>query len=159
MDYIVRSNCGAELNEYVRMHKAQVKEAEKIVFAPTSVELEADIARSLVESDTLEFLKRRYMDMPFSQGDTAIFNMFGSEIPLVVIEQNPPEPVKVGEDTTVQVDTSRVIIKTHHPPKKRYSEQEIEEIVDCLDIRLAKGEITEQTYRLVKTKWEQRSKE
>lgn len=96
MDGIVRRNSGVALNEYVLVRPAEVKEAQSIVFAPTDVRLSVD-------EDFVNFVKRRFMDMPFREGDMTLLSIFGSAVPLVVVRARPHGGVKVSEETAVQV--------------------------------------------------------
>src|SRR5436309_7502839 len=62
MDGLLRRNAGVALNEYITIKKAEVKDAQTIVFAPTDVRLSVD-------EEFVGFVKRRFMDMPFMEGD------------------------------------------------------------------------------------------
>ena len=96
MDGIIRRNSGVALNEYVTIKKAAVKEAQNVVFAPTDVRLSVD-------EDFMGFVKRRFMDMPFMEGDMTLLSIFGSSVPLVVVRCRPHGPVKISEPTAIQV--------------------------------------------------------
>jgi transitional endoplasmic reticulum ATPase len=96
MDGLIRRNAGVALNEYVSVRKADVKEAQAIVFAPTDVRLSVD-------EEFVSFVKRRFMDMPFIEGDMTLLSIFGSAVPLVVTRTRPHGPVKITEAAHVQV--------------------------------------------------------
>lgn len=96
MDGLIRRNAGVALNEYVNIRKAEVKEAQSIVFAPTDVRL-------TVDEEFIGFAKRRFMDMPFIEGDMVLLSIFGSAIPLLVTKIRPHGPVKITEATDVRV--------------------------------------------------------
>jgi transitional endoplasmic reticulum ATPase len=96
MDGLIRRNSGVALNEYVSVRKADVKEAQAIVFAPTDVRLSVD-------EEFVSFVKRRFMDMPFIEGDMTLLSIFGSAVPLVVTRTRPHGPVKISEAAHVQV--------------------------------------------------------
>ena len=96
MDGIVRRNAGVALNEYVIIRPADVKGAQNIVFAPTDVRLSVD-------EDFVNFVKRRFMDMPFREGDMTLLSIFGSAVPLVVVRGRPHGAIKISEETAVQV--------------------------------------------------------
>src|SRR6266699_5625109 len=76
MDGLLRKNAGVALNEYVTLKKAEVKDSQTIVFAPTDVRLSVD-------DEFVSFVKRRFMDMPFVEGDMTLLNIFGSSVPLI----------------------------------------------------------------------------
>jgi transitional endoplasmic reticulum ATPase len=96
MDGLIRRNSGVALNEYVSVRKADVKDAQAIVFAPTDVRLSVD-------EEFVSFVKRRFMDMPFIEGDMTLLSIFGSAVPLIVTRTRPHGPVKIIETCHVQV--------------------------------------------------------
>ena len=96
MDGLLRRNAGVALNEYVNVRKGEVKEAQSIIFSPTDVRLNID-------DEFVGFVKRRFMDMPFVEGDTAMLSIFGSAVPLVVTRTKPKGPVRITEESVVQV--------------------------------------------------------
>jgi transitional endoplasmic reticulum ATPase len=96
MDGLIRRNAGVALNEYVSVKKAEVKDAQAIVFAPTDVRLSVD-------EEFVSFVKRRFMDMPFIEGDMTLLSIFGSAVPLIVTRTRPHGAVKIGEASHVQV--------------------------------------------------------
>src|SRR5713226_1608542 len=69
MDGLLRRNAGVALNEYVTIKKAEVKDSQTIVFAPTDVRLSVD-------EEFVAFVKRRFMDVPFVEGDMTLLNIF-----------------------------------------------------------------------------------
>ncbi len=96
MDGLIRRNAGVALNEYVSVKKAEVKDAQAVVFAPTDVRLSVD-------EEFVSFVKRRFMDMPFIEGDMTLLSIFGSAVPLIVTRTRPHGAVKIGETSHVQV--------------------------------------------------------
>ena len=96
MDGFIRRNAGVALNEYVNVRKADVKEAQEIVFAPSDVRL-------TVDDEFVNFVKRRFMDMPFIEGDMTLLSIFGSAVPLTVTRTRPRGPVKITATVHVQV--------------------------------------------------------
>src|SRR5256712_2803682 len=96
MDGLLRRNAGVALNEYVTIRKAEVKDAQTIVFAPTDVRLSVD-------EEFVGFVKRRFMDMPFVEGDMTLLSIFGSAVPLIATRTRPHGPVKIVEPSVVQV--------------------------------------------------------
>jgi len=96
MDGLIRRNAGVALNEYVTIRKCEVRDAQSLVFAPTDVRLSVD-------EEFVSFVKRRFMDMPFMEGDMTLLSIFGSAVPLVVTRARPHGPVKITETTSIQV--------------------------------------------------------
>src|SRR2546425_2188773 len=96
MDGLLRRKAGVALNEYITIKKAEVKDSQTIVFAPTDVRLSVD-------EEFVGFVKRRFMDMPFVEGDMTLLSIFGSAVPLIATRTRPHGPVKITESTVVQV--------------------------------------------------------
>jgi transitional endoplasmic reticulum ATPase len=96
MDGLIRRNTGVALNEYVTIRKGEVKDAHTIVFAPTDVRLNVD-------DEFVSFVKRRFMDMPFMEGDMALLSVFGSAVPLIVARTKPKGAVRIVENCAVNV--------------------------------------------------------
>jgi transitional endoplasmic reticulum ATPase len=96
MDGLIRRNTGVALNEYINVNNGQVNDAQAIIFAPTDVRLNVD-------DEFINFVKRRFMDMPFMEGDMALLSVFGSAVPLIVSRTKPKGAVKIIESTAVNV--------------------------------------------------------
>jgi len=96
MDGLIRRNAGVALNEYVSAKKAEVKDAQAILFAPTDVRLNVD-------EEFVSFVKRRFMDMPFVEGDMTLLATFGSAVSIIVTRTSPHGAVKIDETSQVQV--------------------------------------------------------
>ncbi len=96
IDGLLRRNAGVALNEFVSIKKAEVKDSQTIVFAPSDVRLSVD-------EEFVSFVKRRFMAMPFVEGDMTLLNIFGSAVPLTTTRTRPHGPVRITESTLVQV--------------------------------------------------------
>jgi len=96
IDGLLRRNAGVALNEFITIKKAEVHDSQTIVFAPTDVRLSVD-------DEFVSFVKRRFMDMPFIEGDMTLLSIFGSSVPLLATRTRPHGPVKVTESTVLQV--------------------------------------------------------
>jgi transitional endoplasmic reticulum ATPase len=96
IDGLLRRNSGVALNEFITIKKAEVHDSQTIVFAPTDVRLSVD-------DEFVSFVKRRFMDMPFMEGDMTLLSIFGSSVPLIATRTRPHGPVKVTESTVLQV--------------------------------------------------------
>src|SRR6266851_605382 len=71
-------------------------QGQTIVFAPTDVRLSVD-------EEFVGFVKRRFMDMPFVEGDMTLLSIFGSAVPLIATRTRPHGSVKITEASVVQV--------------------------------------------------------
>jgi len=96
IDGLLRRNAGVAINEFVSIKKAEVKDSHTIAFAPSDVRLSVD-------EEFLSFVKRRFMAMPFVEGDMTLLNIFGSAVPLTTTRTRPHGPVRITESTLVQV--------------------------------------------------------
>ncbi len=96
IDGLLRRNAGVALSEFITIKKAEVHDSQTIVFAPTDVRLSVD-------DEFVAFVKRRFMDMPFLEGDMTVLSIFGSSVPLIATRTRPHGPVKVTEATVLQV--------------------------------------------------------
>src|SRR5213594_4404467 len=96
IDGLLRRNAGVALNEFITIKKAEVHDSQTIVFAPTDVRLSVD-------DEFVSFVKRRFMDMPFMEGDMTLLSIFGSSVPLLATRTRPHGPVNVTESTVLQV--------------------------------------------------------
>jgi transitional endoplasmic reticulum ATPase len=96
IDGLLRRNAGVALSEFITIKKAEVHDSQTIVFAPTDVRLSVD-------DEFVAFVKRRFMDMPFVEGDMTVLSIFGSSVPLIATRTRPHGPVKVTESTVLQV--------------------------------------------------------
>ena len=96
IDGLLRRNAGVALNEFITIKKAEVHDSQTIVFAPTDVRLSVD-------DEFVSFVKRRFMDMPFMEGDMTLLSIFGSSVPLIATRTRPHGAVKVTESTVLQV--------------------------------------------------------
>ena len=96
IDGLLRRNAGVALNEFITIKKAEVHDSQTIVFAPTDVRLSVD-------DEFVSFVKRRFMDMPFIEGDMTLLSIFGSSVPLIATRTRPHGAVKVTESTVLQV--------------------------------------------------------
>ena len=97
MDGLLRKNADAEVGEYVSVQKACVKGGESIVFALTTN------VRLNVDDELISFVRRRFMDLPFVEGDMAMFFIFGKAHSLVVKRTRPCGPVKMTPMTRIEV--------------------------------------------------------
>jgi len=96
IDGLLRRNAGVAINEFVSIKKAEVKDSQTVAFAPSDVRLSVD-------EEFLSFVKRRFMAMPFVEGDMTLLNIFGSAVPLTTTRTRPHGPVRITESTLVQV--------------------------------------------------------
>jgi len=95
MDGLLRQNAGVGLGDRVQIHKAEVKEAKKIVLAPNQPSRYAPGFDQLV--------KKYLMGKPLLRGDVLSINLFGTPFPFAVAQTLPQAIVLVSETTEVQL--------------------------------------------------------
>jgi len=96
IDGLLRKNAGVAINEYVAIRKADVKLAQSITLAPIDMRLNVD-------SDFVNFVKSRLLEMPLVEGDSVYVVILGSAIPFTVVKARPHGIMKVTPATTLQV--------------------------------------------------------
>ncbi len=96
MDGVIRRNAGVSLSDKVIVRRAIVSKAEKIVFAPATMNVNLDIA---FES----FVKRKLVGYPLSEKDTVMIPVLGKAIPFVIKSTNPDGIVLITNETVLEV--------------------------------------------------------
>jgi len=112
MDGLIQRNAGTMLGQVVEVRKAEVMAAQKITFAPTDVRLSVD-------EEFIEFVERRFMNMPFMGGDMVPLSLFGTAVPLEVIATQPRGAVKITEATAVHVRSEPIQALPKGPDSKK----------------------------------------
>ncbi|MBU0585932.1 AAA family ATPase, partial [Candidatus Micrarchaeota archaeon] len=97
MDGILRQNSGIGLGDRLRVEKAEVKKAKKVILAPAK-----DTIR--VSSGFDQYVKRKLIGKGMLKGNILPLGVFGTAIPLVVSQVVPQAAVVVGENTEVKVN-------------------------------------------------------
>jgi len=94
MDGLIRQNSGVGVGDFVKVVKAkEVKEAKKILFAPTQA------MRFAV--DFPDYVKRRLINMPIAKGDKVVIGGLGTPLILQAIKVMPPGITQITEQTTI----------------------------------------------------------
>ncbi|MCD6264154.1 CDC48 family AAA ATPase [Candidatus Bathyarchaeota archaeon] len=96
IDGFIRKNCGASLNEYVTVKKAEVDYATYVKLAPVDI-------RISVDTDFVRFVKDRLIDRPVTRGDTVLIMMLGHSVPFLVVNTRPSGIVKIAPTTEVNI--------------------------------------------------------
>jgi transitional endoplasmic reticulum ATPase len=169
MDGIIRKNSKTGIGEIIKVRRAQVKEAKKVIIAPARkgivIRASPDIfkqgllGRAVVKGDIVSLggSKRRrstLMESPFFESD--IFNIldesmmgFGfGDIKFVVADTNPKQPVIISDTTEVVFNPEAVEIKEELFPEVAYEDigglgDEIKKIREMVELPLKHPEIFE----------------
>ncbi|AMQ19316.1 CDC48 family AAA ATPase [Thermococcus peptonophilus] len=100
MDGTIRKNAGVGLGDEVTVRKADVKEAKKVIVAPTEpIRFGADF---------VEWLHSRLVGRPVVRGDYIKIGILGQELTFVVTATTPAGIVQITEFTDFQVSEKPV---------------------------------------------------
>ncbi|MDX1611771.1 MAG: AAA family ATPase, partial [Candidatus Thermoplasmatota archaeon] len=147
MDGLIRDNAGVGIGDKVRVHKAQVSPANKIVLAPV-----------IEEGQKLQFgagiegvVKRGLFKRPVTKGDTVIvpgIALIGRALPFIVIDLNPTGTVQVTESTEIVIREEAVSEAELHAPKITYEDvgglrEELTKVREMIELPLKHPELFE----------------
>ncbi|MEM4254812.1 MAG: CDC48 family AAA ATPase [Candidatus Norongarragalinales archaeon] len=93
MDGILRQNASVGLGDRVKISKAEIKAAKKIILAPNQ--------HSRYAPGFNEYVKRNLVGKPLAKGDTLLISVMGSSFPFAVAQTLPTGLVQVSEETEV----------------------------------------------------------
>ncbi len=101
MDGYQRQNAGVALGDKISIKKAEVKEAKKLVLAPT---------QPMKYSPGFDqFVKRKLIGRPLTRGNMVIVGTLGTSFPLIAIVVQPAAGIAVvGESTELQLKEEAV---------------------------------------------------
>ena len=92
MDGWTRKNAGVSLGDRVKVRKTQVRPANIVKLAPTSITL-------AVDENFATYIKKRLYDRPLLEGDVVQVPVLGQVIPFTVISTKPAGPVIITDNT------------------------------------------------------------
>ena len=95
MDGILRQNVEVSLGDRVRVRKAKVSDAKKVILAPTQ-----SIRFSVGFGD---FVKRRLIGRAVNAGDKIVVGVLGTTLPFIVVQTVPRGIVRISEVTKLIV--------------------------------------------------------
>ena len=91
MDGYLRQNTGVGLGDKLTVRKAELKEAKKVVLAPT---------QPMKYSPGFDqFVKKKMIGRALNRGDTIFIGVFGTSFPLIAAVVQPAGIVMVNENT------------------------------------------------------------
>lgn len=96
IDGFTRKNAGVSINEYVVVGKAKVENATSIVLAPIGMHLNVD-------EDFTNFVKNRFMERTFIEGDSTLVMMLGHPVQFIVTDTDPCGIVRITLDTNLEI--------------------------------------------------------
>nr|QNO54434.1 VCP-like ATPase [Methanosarcinales archaeon ANME-1 ERB7] len=139
MDGILRQNVGIGLGEKVAIESVHAKEAKKLVLAPK------EPIRYSIGFD--EYIKKRLVGKPVLKGNLLPVGIFGTAIPLVVMQTVPQGPVSITENTEVRIK-KEVVKEVTNIPSITYDDvgglkDEMQKIREMIELPLRHPEIFE----------------
>ncbi|HEV8360355.1 MAG TPA: CDC48 family AAA ATPase [Candidatus Thermoplasmatota archaeon] len=121
MDGLIRDNAGVSIGDKVRVRKADVSPANRIVLAPV-----IDEGQKLQFGSGIEgVVKRGLFKRPVTKGDTVIvpgIALIGRALPFIVVDVNPAGIVQITENTEVHIREEAVSETELHAPKITYED-------------------------------------
>jgi len=138
IDGFIRKNCGASINEFVTVKKADAEYATSIKLAPVDI-------RISVDNDFVRFVKDRLIDRPCARGDTLLIMMLGHSVPFMVVNTRPNGIVKISPTTDITI-LSEPVPEMEMPSRTTYEDiggldDEIKRIREMVELPLRHPEI------------------
>ena len=96
MDGRIRKNAGVGLGDKVEVSKADPKTAKQVILAPTYVPFQPDTKYE-------EFIKRRLLNNPITEGDIVAIPIIGRAIPFKVLKIKPEGVVIIRGNTILKI--------------------------------------------------------
>jgi len=168
IDGLVRRNAGTGIGDMVKVRKAEVKEARKVVLAPAE--------EGIILRISPEILKRKLYMRPVTKGDIVVpssvvsrrtsfdsifeelfrdfgmdmsgtpFSGLGMEMKLVVVRTVPDGIVRIGEATEIEVKEKAVKIEERKIPSVTYEDigglhEEVKKIREMIEYPMRHPEL------------------
>ena len=169
MDGIIRKNAKTSIGELVRIRKALVKEAKKVVIAParkgivirasSEIFKQGLLGRAVVKGDIVSLggarrRKTTMMNNPFfdedifSILDESMMGIGFGDIKFVVVDTNPKQAVIILDQTEIEFRSEAVEIEEERVPDITYEdvgglEDEIKKVREMVELPLKHPEIFE----------------
>ncbi|PIU02962.1 MAG: AAA family ATPase [Candidatus Diapherotrites archaeon CG09_land_8_20_14_0_10_32_12] len=136
MDGILRHNAGTSLDEEVELKKVELKEAKKMLLAPTQ-----EISFS---ADFVDYVKEKILNMPLLVENSLLINVLGTQLQLIVTKMEP-SPGRITWDTDLKIADKpmKVAEKTKGIRYENIGglEKEIEAIREMVEIPMKNPEV------------------
>ncbi len=166
IDGLVRKNCDASIGEFVKVRKADVKEAKKVTLAPAQKGFMLHISPNLLRQNLFMrpmkkgdiittspvFKTRTKNNDVFSQffgiNIEEVFMPMGTEMKLVVVSTNPGEITQISDMTEVELKPEAVEIEETKLPSVTYEDigglgEIVPKIREMIEVPLRRPEVFE----------------
>tara|TARA_Y100000310_G_scaffold159627_1_gene159285 strand:- start:46254 stop:48521 length:2268 start_codon:yes stop_codon:yes gene_type:complete len=165
MDGILRRNAKTGIGEFVKVRKADVKEAKNITIAPAQqgvmVQADSDVfkrgllGRAVVKGDIVALGGARRRRKTFTGSSFEdIFDMFEpflgdfgfTGLKFIIVETNPKQPIIITEETIIKVNPKAIEVSEEQFPDVTYEDigglkEEIKKIREMVEIPLKYPEL------------------
>lgn len=102
IDGFSRKNAGVVIGETVKVSRAEVKTALKMLLAPVDMRLNVD-------QDFTNFVKNRLMERTFFEGDTTLVMMLGHALPFYIVRTDPhADCVRIIKETSLMISNEPI---------------------------------------------------
>jgi transitional endoplasmic reticulum ATPase len=139
MDNFIRHNAGVNLGEKVRVRRADVKEAKKVVLAPTQ-----DVR--IIASGYDRILKKNFIGRPLVRGDSVWISVFGSGFVYTVVDTAPRGIVKVNDFTQFVLKEQPVKEAQEKVPRVAYEDigglhEQVQKVREMIELPMRHPEL------------------
>ncbi len=139
MEGMIRQNSGSSLGDKIRVKKAGISDAKKVVIAPTMHEIRFG-------ADFANHVKQRLLGRPLHQGDTFSVGILGQAIPFTVVSTNPKAIVQIQNPTELEVKSKPMEVAAL--PSIRYEDigglkDEIDKVREMVELPMKHPELFE----------------
>ncbi|MDO8624588.1 MAG: AAA family ATPase, partial [Candidatus Diapherotrites archaeon] len=139
MDNFIRHNAGVNLGEKVRARRADVKEAKKVILAPTQ-----DVR--IIASGYDRILKKNFIGRPLVRGDSVWISVFGSGFVYTVVDTTPRGIVKVNDFTQFVLKEQPVKEAQERVPRVAYEDigglqEQVQKVREMIELPLRHPEL------------------
>ncbi|HEX55485.1 MAG: AAA family ATPase [Candidatus Altiarchaeales archaeon] len=139
MDGLIRENSGSSLGDIVRVSRASVVNARKIVIAPVRHELSFG-------GDFASHLKQRLLGRPFTIGDKLSVGVLSQTIPFRVVKTDPKGIVQIQNFTELEIKQKPMAVS--EAPTVRYEDigglkEEISRVREMIELPMKHPELFE----------------
>ncbi|MDH5401840.1 MAG: CDC48 family AAA ATPase, partial [Candidatus Heimdallarchaeota archaeon] len=115
MDQVIRKNAGVSLSEKIKIRKATVNQATKIIFAPGEINFSTDFG-------FVRFVKRKLKGYPLTLNDTVMIPVLGRANPFVVVKSEPEGIILINDDTKIEISDKPVAEYVTHKSTISYED-------------------------------------
>ena len=141
IDGYLRQNAGVAIGDRVKVKKVELKEAKKIVLAPTQP--------IRFGPGFEDFVKRKILGQVLSKGSKVTIGVLGTALTFVVVSTSPAGPVRVSDFTHIELKEETVSeIKETKIPDVTYEDigglkEEVRKVREMIELPMRHPELFE----------------